>query len=126
MKNDPFTSFNSNKKIDNKCDLIFEYNRKYLKLLSEHSNEISFILNKIKDLRDERLKFFDTDLKNIIQKLKNDDAIDKNNLDIWLNDFVNSMNRSFDDSEILLKTYCCDKIEEFEEKIQNIIEMSQT
>lgn len=122
MANDGFGAFKTAPKVkDDKIQALYEYEEHYLKLISKHKDEITFIASLAEKLRQERLKFFKEDLPAISSQLEKD-GVDGNIRQEWLNRLEQDMSNSFHMSDNVLKEFITKRAEEFNMDIQRRIQ----
>ena len=122
MGSELFRRFENNDVInkDVSLDTLYEYQKQYMKLVREYKNEIEFINNQLKELREEQEKFYSTDILKISDVLDND-KVDEEAKKMWLRELQASMSRSFKMSERLLNDFAVKSIDEFRTNADKII-----
>ena len=107
-------------KRQNKAELITAYEENYMKILKRYANEISYIENMLKDLRNERADFYVNQLPLIRKELEKDDVSDENKKR-WIEEVQGNIERSFKISESLIEHYVTKNLEEFKRELQKEI-----
>ena len=82
-------------------------------MVKKYSQEIKFINDMLRDLRQEQITFYGEILLKVENKLNEDKGIDDEMRKIWLNRLSRNIHRSFELSEILIHNYVTKKIDEF-------------
>lgn len=116
-----WTSFKDTniEKLDDSVQNLMECENQYCKLLREYEPEIDFILQKMKELREEELQFYGK-IHEIEKTMVNDD-VDESARKMWLADLQNSMNLSFKMSNNLIKDFYVKKLDEFKTRAEKLI-----
>ena len=96
------------------------YEENYMKILKRYSDEISYIENMLKDLRNERADFYVNQLPLIRKELEKDDVSDENKKR-WIEEVQANIERSFKISESLIEHYVTKNLEEFKRELQKEI-----
>lgn len=103
------------------ADQIYEYSKYYLSLIEKYKEEIEFTDNLFQEFRAEERDFYEVQLHNVRETMKAD-GVKPETIDLWLNDFQDSMKKSFDISRSMITTFTVDKLEEFKAEIKEKID----
>ena len=96
--------------------LLFEYEKHYMQLLSSHREDIDFINQCLKSLRQEQHEM-SAQLASINQQL--DDAlVDSDVKNVWLKHMAENMSRSFALSNDLLEHFYIMELDQFKTELQ--------
>ena len=120
-----FSVFHGNlpKKKVSSIQVLYDYEKHYLELIKEHSEEIEFIEDLLHRFREEQKTFFQECLPDISRKL-DEESIDTDMKREWLKRLESNMDRSFSLSEMLITEYTTKKLSEFKlavnEKLQEM------
>lgn len=93
--------------------VLYDYEKHYMKLVREYSAEISMIEDMLSDFRKEQERFYKEDLPEIIVKLNQDVGIDEEMRNVWLKRLTTNMDRSFRLSETLINDFVIKSVDEF-------------
>lgn len=107
-------------KKDESIEIIYEYEKHYMKLIKEYKPEIDYIAKHLNDLRFEQIDF----LENKLPRLKEiliEQGIDNDLQSKWLSEIIENINRSYLISEKLITHYLTKNIDEFKETIDEKI-----
>ena len=107
-------------KRQNKAELIMAYEESYMKILKRYAEEISYIENMLKDLRNERADFYVNQLPLIRKELEADDVSDENKKR-WIEEVQSNIEKSFKISESLIEHYVTKNLDEFKQELQEIM-----
>lgn len=100
---------------------IYENQRHYLKLIKNYKEEIKFIYELQKNLRDEQIKFCDEIFPAISEKFEKNIAIDEEIKKMCLQDLYENMQRSFSLSDSIITAFITKKLEEFDQEVKKIL-----
>lgn len=118
-----FDDGNPGKK-DPSIHVLFEYEKHYMELVREYSNEIKFIADMLAALRTEQTEFYEKTLPKISRSMTEDQSVDDGMKKIWLNRLSQNLDRSFLISEKLINDYATKSVDEFkkavDEKLKSI------
>lgn len=114
-QNNCFREFDdmSPKRKEPSVQVLYEYEKHYMEMVKKYSQEIKFINDMLRDLRQEQITFYGEILLKVENKLNEDKGIDDEMRKIWLNRLSRNIHRSFELSEILIHNYVTKKIDEF-------------
>lgn len=101
-------------------DGLFECQEKYGRLLREYKPEIEYIETCLKELRTEETSFYEKELPQIIEVLKNDD-VNEEARKIWLKKLQENMEKSFSMSRSLLQDFAIKQMDDFKEEAEKIL-----
>ena len=111
-----FDKLSSTKKIPEADDLLAYY-RIHIELCRQYKSEIEYVYRMLKELRDERVDFFENKIVKIRHTLQ-DEKIDSEAINAWISQLRDDMNRSLMTSEEFLNNFIVAKTSEFEEKLR--------
>lgn len=111
-----FDKLSSTKKIPEADDLLAYY-RIHSELCRQYKSEIEYVYRMLKELRDERVDFFENKIVKIRHTLQ-DEKIDSEAINAWISQLRDDMNRSLMTSEEFLNNFIVAKTSEFEEKLR--------
>ncbi len=111
-----FDKLSSTKKIPEADDLLAYY-RIHSELCRQYKSEIEYVYRMLKELRDERVDFFENKIVKIRHTLQ-DEKIDSEAINAWISQLRDDMNRSLMTSEEFLNNFIVVKTSEFEEKLR--------
>lgn len=125
-KGDKFNCFDafddtSPRKKEPTIQVLYDYEKHYMELVKKHTSEIKFIDDMLKDFRQEQEKFYKETLVQISEKLRSDEIIDNEMIEILLDRLATNMDRSFSLSENLIKDYYIKHMDEFHKMIEEKI-----
>ena len=100
---------------------VYENQRHYLKLIKNYKEEIKFIYDLQKNLREEQIKFCDEIFPAISEKFEKNIAIDKEIKKMCLHDLCENVKRSFSLSESIITEFITKKLEELDQEVKKIL-----
>lgn len=101
--------------LQEKLQVLYDYEKNYLELLKSYKEEIKFAANIQEDLRKERTKFFSEALKEVSETLK-ESQVDSKVASIWVKELVASYTKSLDLSSGLIEEHTLDMIGEIRQE----------
>lgn len=113
------------RKKDPSIHVIFEYEKHYMELVREYSNEIKFIEKMLSEFRIEQTKFYEDTLPKISRSLTEDVSVDDEMKKLWLSRLSTNMERSFLISEKLITDYATKSIDEFKKAVEEKLKSSE-
>lgn len=119
-----FDDVNPRKK-DPSIHVLFEYEKYYMELVREYSNEIRFIAGMLSEFRIEQTKFYEETLPQISHSLTEDQSVDDEMKKLWLKRLSTNMDRSFLISEKLITDYATKSIDEFRKAAEEKMKSSE-
>jgi len=108
-------------KTDLSIQMMFACEKHYMELLRKYKDEISFLDEKMRQLREEQTEFRLKIVPTVRRQLEQDEGIDAPTARTWLQHYVESMERSFAMSETLLEDLSVMKREEFTAAVRDRI-----
>lgn len=99
---------------------LFESQKKYASLVREYKPEIEYVQNCLKDLREEEKLFYEKELPEILNILKDADVNEESRKE-WLAKLRDSMAKSFNMSKSLLDDLVIKQMDEFKRAAEEIL-----
>lgn len=109
-------------KKDLSIQTMFACEKHYMELLRKYKDEINFLDEKMRQLREEQTEFRLKIVPSVRRQLEEDEGIDAQTAHTWLQHYVESMERSFTMSETLLEDFSVMKREEFTAAVRDKLE----
>lgn len=103
------------------ADIILDYTRAYHRLLRDYKEEIQLIESMMEKLRKERETFY-LEKRHEIEKSMIEDDVSPELRQQWMKELTENMEKSFQISEMIIKQYVTDNLEEFRSKIEEAID----
>lgn len=116
-----FAPVNSEYKSE-KLDSLIAYEEHYMKLLRNYKAEIMDIENMMSQLRQERTLFYSSKLPEIEESIMSDEVLSEEAKQKWIMELRTNVENSFKISESLISHYVTSNLEEFQHKMQSIID----
>lgn len=101
---------------------MFDCEKHYMELLRKYKDEINFLDEKMRQLREEQTEFRLKIVPSVRKQLEEEEGIDAQTARTWLQRYVESMERSFAMSETLLEDFSVMKREEFTAAVKDKLE----
>ncbi len=102
--------------------LLFDYEKHYMNLLSVHKNDINFINNLLKALRNEQKESTERIID--LEKILNEQNVDEKVKNMWLKHLAKNMGRSFQLSNELISHFMIMKKDSFLTELQKRLEIN--
>lgn len=90
---------------NDKLSKLENHELEHYRLLKQYEDQIRFICDRLRETREERRKFFDEQLPEILRRLRDEAYVDEAALPEWRDMLTTQMGRSFEMSESLLSRY---------------------
>lgn len=103
-----------------KADVFLEYEKSYCQLLKDYSEDIFKTAELLKEIREERCYFYEKKLPLIRAEMENDD-VNKEFQQQWLDELQKNMEKSFTISETVVNDFIVDSCEEFKKKLEELL-----
>lgn len=101
-----------------KADDLIAYYKFYMELCEKYHDEIEYAYKLQRELREERVDFFENKIKLIRQNLA-DEAISQETIDDWTKKLKEDYERSLDLSETFVRNFLVKKHDEFKKELEN-------
>lgn len=105
-----------------KLDSLAAYEEHYMKLLRNYKDEIFAIEEMRRQIREERIEFFEEIFPKIRKAMEGNGVLSNEVKKEWLSELWGSMEKSFSVSEEMIAHYTTSNLEEFKRKMNEAIE----
>lgn len=109
-------------KKDLSIQTMFDCEKHYMELLRKYKDEIDFLDERMRQLREEQTSFYLKIVSDVRRQLEEDEGMDAEAVHVWLQHYVESMERSFAMSATLLEDFSVMKREEFTAAVRDKLE----
>ena len=101
----------------NTCDTLLAYEEAYMKLLKRYKDDIDTIESMMKELREERTRFYTEKFPAIRRELENDD-VSPEIRSRWIAEVQANVEKSFHISEMLIEHYITKNLDDFKRELE--------
>lgn len=102
----------------NTADTILAYEEAYMRLLRRYKDDIDAIESMMRELRDERQKFYTEKFPAIRRELENDDVAPEIRSQ-WIAEIQANIEKSFHISEMLIEHYITKNLDDFKRELEH-------
>lgn len=113
-----------NQLLQDRLKIYYEYQKNYLNIFKEYKEELKFVQSIQEDLRKERAKFFSETLREVSKSLK-ETGVEQPTQSKWIAELVGSYTQSLNLSENLVEETSMKTINDINNEIKNVVEVSQ-
>lgn len=100
------------------ADTILAYEEAYMRLLRRYKDDIDAIESMMRELRDERQKFYTEKFPAIRRELENDDVAPEIRSQ-WIAEIQANIEKSFHISEMLIEHYITKNLDDFKRELEH-------
>jgi len=113
--------YNTTENNNKKAEIIMQYTEILCKLARDYQSEIAYMDELLKNIRNERNKFYSQQIPQIEESLKQDSVTEENRKK-WIEELRENMEKSFVISETLIKDFVTDNLNEYQSELKSAIE----
>ena len=113
--------YNTTENNNKKAEIIMQYTEILCKLVRDYQSEIAYMDELLKNIRNERNKFYSQQIPQIEESLKQDSVTEENRKK-WIEELRENMEKSFVISETLIKDFVTDNLNEYQSELKSAIE----
>lgn len=113
-----------NQLLQDRLKIYYEYQKNYLNIFKEYKEELKFVQSIQENLRKERAKFFSETLREVSKSLK-ETGVEQPTQSKWIAELVGSYTQSLNLSENLVEETSMKTINDINNEIKNVVEVSQ-
>ena len=113
--------YNTTENNNKKAEIIMQYTEILCKLARDYQSEIAYMDELLKNIRNERNKFYSQQIPQLEESLKQDSVTEENRKK-WIEELRENMEKSFVISETLIKDFVTDNLNEYQSELKSAIE----